>query len=64
MVERGFTQQPCIDFNETFTQVAHMDTIKTILAIIAQNKWHLYQMVVKYTFLNGYIDEEVYVEQP
>ena len=38
MVERGFTQQPDIDFNETFTLVARMDTIRTILAIIAQGK--------------------------
>ena len=38
MVERAFTQQPGIDFNETFAPVAHMDTVKTVLAIAAQNK--------------------------
>ena len=38
MVESGFTQQPDIDFNETFTPVARMDTIRTILAIVAQRK--------------------------
>ena len=39
--------------------------IKTILAIVAQNKWFDYQMVdVKSTFLNGYLEEEVYVEKP
>ena len=51
MVARGFTQQPDIDFNETF-------------ALVAQNKWHVYQMDVKSTFLNGYLEEEVYLEQP
>ena len=41
-----------------------MDTIRTVLAIAAQNKWHDYQMDVKSTFLNDYIEEEAYVEQP
>ena len=63
MVARGFTQQPDIDFNETSAPVARMNTIRTILAIVAQNKWPFYQMDVNSTFLNGYIDDEVYVEQ-
>ena len=41
-----------------------MDTVRTILVIDAQKKWLVYQMDVKSTFLNGYLDEEVYVEQP
>ena len=64
MVTRGFTQQPDIDFNETFAPITCMDTVRTILVIAAQNKWHVYQMDVKSTFLNGYLEEEVYVEQP
>ena len=64
MVARGFTQQPGIDFNETFAPVAHMDTVRTNLAIAAQNKWHVHQMDVKLAFLNGYLEEKVYVEQP
>ena len=64
MVVRGFTQQLGIDFNETFAPVAHMDTVRTVLAIAAQNKWIAYQMDVKSTFLNGYLEEEVYVIQP
>ena len=64
MVARGFTQQPGIDLNETFAPVARMDTVRTVLAIVAQNKWHVHQMDVKSTFLNGYIEEEVYVERP
>ena len=54
MVARGFRQQHGIDLNETFAPVARMDTIITVLAIVAQNKS---------AFLNGYLDEEVYVEQ-
>ena len=41
-----------------------MDTVRTVFAIVAQNKWHAYQMDVKSSFLNGYLEEEVYVEQP
>ena len=41
-----------------------MDIVRTVLAIVAQNKWPVYQMDVKLTFLNGYLEEEVYVEQP
>ena len=64
MAARGFTQQPDIDFNEMFAPVARMDTVRTVLAISAQNKWHVYQMDVKSAFLNGYLEEEVSVEQP
>ena len=64
MVARGFTHHPGIYFNETFAPVEHMDTIKTTLAIVAQNKWPVYQMDVKSTFFNGYLEEDVYVEYP
>ena len=64
MVEKGFTQHPDIDFNETFAPIARMDTAKIALAIDAQNKWSLYQMDVKQEFLNDYMEEEVYVEKP
>ena len=58
MVARGFTQQPsCM-----FAPVARMDTIRIVLAIAAQIKWPVYQMDVKSAFLNGYLEEEVYVE--
>ena len=64
MVARGFTQQLGIDSNETFAPVAHIDIVRTVLAIAAHNKWHVHQMDVKSKFLNGYLEEEVYVEQP
>ena len=61
MVARGFTQQPYIDFNESFTHVACMDTLRIVLAIVAQNKWPVFQMDIKSTFFNGYMEEELYV---
>ena len=47
-----------------FAHVARMDIVRTILAIVAQNKWHVYQMDVNSSFLNGYLEDEVYVEKP
>ena len=64
LVAKGFSQQYGVDYNETFAPVARLDTVRTILAISTQNDWKVYQMDVKITFLNGFIDEEVYVKQP
>ena len=61
---KGFTQQPRIDYNETFAPVARLDTIRIVLAISAHHKWKVYQMVVKSSFLKGILQEEVYVQQP
>ena len=42
MVARGFTQKPGINFNELFAPIACTDTVRTVLAIAAQNKWHVH----------------------
>jgi hypothetical protein len=64
LVAKGFSQQPGIDYGETFSPVARLDTIRTILATATQNKWKVYQLDVKSSFLNGILQEEVYVDQP
>jgi hypothetical protein len=64
LVAQGFSQQPDIDYNETFSPVARIDTVRMVLAIAAQNRWIMHQMDVKSAFLNGYLEEEVYVRQP
>jgi hypothetical protein len=64
LVAKGFSQQPGIDYGETFAPVARLDTVRTLLAITTQHKWKVYQMDVKSTFLNGVLEEEVYVDQP
>ena len=61
MVARGFTQQLDIEFNETFAPVACMYTVRTVLAIVVQKKWHVYQMDVKSTFMNVYLDMNKYM---
>ena len=63
-VARGFSQKEGIDYEETFAPVARYTSIRTIIALTAKMKWKLHQMDVKTTFLNGVIEEEVYIEQP
>lgn len=61
---RGFSQKEGIDYEETFAPVARYTSIRTIIAIAAAKGRKLHQMDVKTTFLNGMIEEEVYIEQP
>ena len=52
-----------IDYEDTFALVASYTSIRTLLALESNMKWKLRQMDVKKTFLNGLIEEEVYIEQ-
>ena len=60
----GFSQIEGIDYDETLAPVARYSSIRSILALSAQMDWHIHQMDVKTVFLNGIIEEEVYIEQP
>ena len=53
-----------VDFDETFASVARLESIRILLAIASHLNFKLYQMDVKSAFLNGMLQEEVYVEQP
>ncbi|KAJ4821290.1 Pol [Rhynchospora pubera] len=64
LVAQGFKQQKGIDFEETFAPVARLESIRMLLAYAANKDFTLFQMDVKSAFLNGWIDEEVYVQQP
>ena len=64
MVARGFTQKSDIDFYETFSLVARLETTRTVIVVAAQKKWKIFQLDVKSAFLNEKLDEEIYVEQP
>jgi hypothetical protein len=64
LVARGFVQQAGIDFDEAFAPVARMESIRLLLALVAQEGWPVHHMDVKSTFLNGELKEEVYVKQP
>jgi hypothetical protein len=63
-VARGFSQKEGIDYEETFAHVARYTLIRTIIALANKMKWKLHHMDVKTSFLNGVIEEEVYIEQP
>ena len=61
---RGFSQKEGIDYEESFSLVARYTCIRTIMALASMMKWNLHQMDVNTIFLNGVIEEEVYIEQP
>ena len=63
-VARGFSQIEGVDYEETFAPVARYTSIRTVISIAAEMRWRIYQMDVKTAFLNGVIEEEVYIEQP
>ena len=60
----GFSQIEGIDYEETFAPITRYSSMRTILSLSAQMGWHIHQMDVKTAFLNGIIEEEVYIEQP
>jgi hypothetical protein len=64
LVSKGFSQVEGIDYNETFSPVAKMNSIHLVLALGASHKWEVHQMDVKSAFLHGDLQEEIYMEQP
>lgn len=64
LVARGFSQKRCFDYSETYSPVAKMDTLRTVLALANQNGMHIHQMDVKTAFLNGDLVEEIFMTQP
>ncbi|KAI3499715.1 hypothetical protein L1887_35524 [Cichorium endivia] len=64
LVTKGFTQTPGIDYDETFSPVAKIKSIRIMLAIAAFHDYEIWQMDVKTAFLNGKLTEDVYMNQP
>jgi hypothetical protein len=64
LVAQGFSQMEGIDSEETFAPVAHLEVIRILLAFSVAKGFKLHQMDVKSAFLNGVLEEEVYVRQP
>jgi hypothetical protein len=62
LIAQGYSQVEGVDFGETFAPIARLETIRILLAFAAFKEFKLYQMDVKSTFLNGVIQEEVYVK--
>ena len=64
LVAQGFTQAQGIDYHETFAPVAGFGSIRTLLATAAQREMYVHQMDVHTAFLNGKLDEDIYMCQP
>ncbi|KAK1627611.1 hypothetical protein QYE76_001926 [Lolium multiflorum] len=64
LVAQGYSQVEGVDFGETFAPVARLESIRILLAFASHHGFKLQQMDVKSAFLNGPLQEEVYVKQP
>ena len=64
LVVKGYTQRQGIDYDEVFAPVARLETIQLLISLSTQNQLRILQIDVKSAFLNGYLMEELYVEQP
>ena len=64
LITQGYTQVEGVDFDKTFAPVTRLESIRILLTIFSHLNFKLYQMDVKSDFLNGMLQEEVYVEQP
>nr|GEX23276.1 retrovirus-related Pol polyprotein from transposon TNT 1-94 [Tanacetum cinerariifolium] len=64
LVAQGYNQQEGIDYDKTYAPVARLESIRILLAYACALDIKLFQMDVKSAFLNGFINEEVYVSQP
>ena len=61
---KGFTQREGIDYNETFSPVSCKDSFRIIMELVAHYNLELHHMDVKAVFLNGDLEENVYMAQP
>ncbi|KAI3522492.1 hypothetical protein L1887_00319 [Cichorium endivia] len=64
IVAKGYVQKQGIDYEEVFAPVARIETVRVILALAGSNGWWVHHLDVKSAFLNGRLEEEVYVMQP
>ena len=64
LVAQGYTQKNAIDYDETFSPVVRFESIRTIIALAAKHNLRLHQIDVTIAFLNGTLEEVIYMKQP
>ncbi|KAL0453685.1 UNVERIFIED_CONTAM: hypothetical protein Slati_1346600 [Sesamum latifolium] len=64
LVAKGYTQRPGVDIEETYSPVAMAKSIRMLLAIAVWYDYEIWQVDVKTAFLNGFVEEEIYMDQP
>jgi len=64
LVAKGYNQEEGINYDETFTLVARLEAVRLLLAFACMNGFKLFQMGMKSVFLNGIVNEEIFVSQP
>ena len=64
LVAKGFRQVQVVDYDETFSPIAMLKSVQIMLAIAAFYDYEIWQMDVKTAFLNGFLEEELYMMQP
>lgn len=64
MVAKGYTQEESLDYEETFSPVAKLTSVRMMLLLAAKMKWSVLQLDISNAFLNGDLDEEIYMKIP
>jgi hypothetical protein len=63
LVVEGYAQHHIIDYDEVFAPVAWLDSVRLLITFVSHEGWEVHHLDVKLSFLNGDLQEEVYVEQ-
>lgn len=64
LMAKGYVKKQGIDFEEVFAPVTRLETVRLLLALAAKNEWEVHHLDVKSAFLNGDLEETVFVKQP
>ena len=64
LVAKGFPKKEGIDYFDTYAPVARISIIRVLIALVSIYKFDIHEMDVKTAFLNGELDEEIYIQQP